>query len=868
MKTFYNFLVLILLCLNGLISSAQQNDTLEIQRDDKGVVKFARFSQKSEWRVQRDTAFLKSVLHAKPEDSFQLISELISSNGGIDRKFQQYFRGIKVENAEYLIHGRDGFIESINGDFQKVKISSLSASINQETALKSALDYVNSKKYKWQDESYELFIKKQSNNLNATYYPKGELVIAKDYLAGAKNFRLAWKFTISSLVPDNEQWIFVDAITDLIIGNTPLIKDANATGLAQTRYSQNVGIICDSYTDGYRLFETRNTTSGNSVGVHTLDCRSSYVLTNAYEINNTNTNWINGSWPGIVTHQAGLDAHWGQERVLDYWSHARNRNSLNNQGIAINGYVHFYDPARTDLWPNNAAWDPVSNVMKYGDGDGLIFTPVVALDVVAHEMGHGINQFTANLHSLSGSEESDALNEGFSDIWGATIELWAAPNKQTWRMGEDIVALLPFNCIRDLSFPNSLNALEGQHPDTWHGSFWDFNGNAHTNSTVLSHWFYLLSQGGSGWNNGLTSHAPQNNGYPWSVIGIGMHDASRIAYITESRKLFSSSQYSDVRNASISAAVDSFGVNSCQVINTTNAWYAVGVGGKFQYSGITISAPTNNLICSSGTFTVNGMPSGCVISQWKYSSNLTLSSAIGNSATFTTSPNSNSAGWVQPIIHSNSCGTDTEVPVYNVWCGTPQITNQKVDGGYYSPGMQICPGNHYLTVTPIGGNVSNATWTVPGGVPYSVGTNLLNFTFPSSYSSIAITCRSTNTCGVGTNASFYLSKKAYGCSGFFGMTVYPNPASDNVTITLDNMTTSNTIDESDLSNVDGSNSVNITPVDYTINIYNNQSMRLSSFKRTGNSFNIPLVNMRDGTYIIEVTDGKNSYKQQLIVKRN
>ena len=58
------------------------------------------------------------------------------------------------------------------------------------------------------------------------------------------------------------------------------------------------------------------------------------------------------------------------------------------------------------------------------------------------------------------------------------------------------------------------------------------------------------------------------------------------------------------------------------------------------------------------------------------------------------------------------------------------------------------------------------------------------------------------------------------------------------------------------------------PTTYTINIYNNQSTKLSSVIRSGKSFNVPLINLLDGTYTIEVSDGRNSYRQQLILKHN
>jgi len=108
------------------------------------------------------------------------------------------------------------------------------------------------------------------------------------------------------------------------------------------------------------------------------------------------------------------------------------------------------------------------------------------------------------------------------------------------------------------------------------------------------------------------------------------------------------------------------------------------------------------------------------------------------------------------------------------WSGKPIITNKKVDGYNYYPGYQICPGNHYLSVTPEGDGAGTATWTVPSGILYFVGINTLDFTFPSSAYSVAITANSANSCGTSTNASFYLVKKTWGCGGYY--MAAPNPA--------------------------------------------------------------------------------------------
>lgn len=509
MKKYLKLLMLILLGFSFLVSKGQVSDTLEIYRNENGVINFARFKPNTNRNIQNDTAFLKAILHARIEDTFKTISEVRNEAGGIHKKFQQYYKGIKVENAEYIIHARKGIIETINGDFAQINLPSVSPSINDQQALKKALDFVHSKIYKWEDENCEKNIKESTNNPNATYFPYGELVIIKDFNIGGKECKLAWKFTISSLVPYNEQRIYIDANTGEILANTPLILDANTPGVAETRYSQNRNIKCDSYLDNgttkYRLNETRNTTPSHNINIHTWNLQSQSNPNNKIEFNNTNTNFITGSWPPITADQAALDAHWGAELVSDYWSSVRHRNSLNNQGLSFTNYVHYWE--NSNGFPNNAGWDGNNHLVVYGDGDGYNSHPFTALDIVAHEMGHGINQFTANLGSLTYDQECDALNEGFSDIWGATIKHWAVPNKQTWLHGDEVNANPYYNCERDLTNPNSTLASEGRHPDTWHGDFWSATGEAHFNSTVLSHWFYLLSIGGAGWNNNHTSHA-------------------------------------------------------------------------------------------------------------------------------------------------------------------------------------------------------------------------------------------------------------------------------------------------------------------------------------------------------------------------
>jgi Zn-dependent metalloprotease len=576
------YFISLILMASYCMSNARNNE--DIQQSRAEPIRFARFqiNADSDRKMQNDTSFLKSVLNAKEEDNFRKIKDYTDELGITHRRFQQYYKGLKVENAEYLIHGKEGNIEAINGSFQNINIPSIEYSLDEQKALEKALAYVGAQKYKWEDAGMEKFVKMNVNNSDATYYPKGELLISEDFLTGSNTFRLSWKFTISSMIPDNEQLIYVAADNGEIINDVSLICNANVSCTAQTLYSGNQTIMGDTYSAGVRLQETRN-----NVLIYTKNLNHSYDQSVATDFTNNSTSWTNGSWTTFNQDQWALDAHWGAEKVLDYWRNVFARNSIDNNGLRVLSYVH-----TSTNWAN-AQWvsGTNNNYMRYGDGDGTIFKPLTALDICAHEFGHGITQFTAQL--AYNNQESGALNEGFSDIWGACIEYWAAPSKQTWLMGEEIFNTTTYNCIRNLQNPKSTTTAEGQHPNTYHGYFWSNSGEPHCNSTVLSHWFYLLSQGGSGTND---------LGNTYSVAAISISKAQRIAYRALANYLHSSAAYSDARNTTIQAAIDLYGDCSPEVINTTNAWYAVGVGNEFpspvvNFTNQTVTANTTVTSC-------------------------------------------------------------------------------------------------------------------------------------------------------------------------------------------------------------------------------------------------------------------------------
>lgn len=184
-------------------------------------------------------------------------------------------------------------------------------------------------------------------------------------------------------------------------------------------------------------------------------------------------------------------------------------------------------------------------------------------------------------------------------------------------------------------------------------------------------------------------------------------------------------------------------------------------------------------------FSAVNLPEGWELDEWSLSSNLEQvgsgTNPITVKATTTTYQGMETlTGEFVFTTDGNTCGSVKYVNK-NIWVGKPSPNVKTVDGFPYSSGYQICPGNHWVGVT-WNGQVTSTSWTVTPGISYSTNNNECDFYLPSSgYSSVAISVNGTNACGTSYNASYYLSKKTFGCGSLLIM-VYPNPAKDELTV--------------------------------------------------------------------------------------
>ncbi len=566
-----NYTLGVLLSGISLFSFAQNDAKKENRDSDNNTPTFVEFREDSKKDEANSKQVLKTYLKSSVNDDFKIEKSETDGLGFTHTKHGQYFKGIKVEFGSYITHARKGIIETMSGDYKKIEDGfSVKPVLTEALALKAALTAVNAKEYMWQTEDAAEYYAK----VKGKYSPTGVLVIIENFQGNSKaekiQSRLAYKFDIYATEPLSRANVYIDAKNGELIFSDAVIHHAAAPATFATRYSGTQTATTDSYTGGFRL---RDVSRG--LGVETYNMKKKTRYTSAVDFVDANNQWT--EYANVNKDNAALDAHMGAQNTYDYFKNVHNRNSYNNTGAKIKSYVHY------SANYVNAFWDGTR--MTYGDGNGTTFDPLTSQDVCSHELGHAVCSSSANLVY---QKESGALNEALSDIWGACVEYYKFPTKGTWNVGED------FDIANHQGFRNMQNPNQFSDPDTYGGSFWinpnctpaqsnDYCG-VHTNSGVLNFWFYLLTTGGAGTND---------IGNAYNVASIGILDAAKITYRMETVYMTSSTNYAGARTGAIQAAIDLFGAGSAQVIATTNAFYAVGVGAAYPTPVARIAAPSN-----------------------------------------------------------------------------------------------------------------------------------------------------------------------------------------------------------------------------------------------------------------------------------
>jgi Zn-dependent metalloprotease len=552
----------------GLLS--MQTDMFGLNRKNDLALTIHKPDQHQIITEERQLEWIKEAYSLGKEYTLDLQKKFTDRLGFTHYRYEVFYKDVIIDHVIVTSHCKDKQVISASGWVPK------QLALDVESKISSGAAFEN------------IFILKSKSRVNKSEnFSESVLQEMRPVIAFMDDeFLLAWKFDIKLDNPFERLLIYVDANDGAVLKELDIIQHNDVPATANTLYSGQRDITTDFTGSNYRLFES-------SRNIHTRNMQQGTDFDTAIEFTNTNTNWT------VESDRAAYDVHWGLEATYDYFLTNFDRDSYDDNGSEINAFVHYDEDYANAFWSGE--------YLGFGDGNGISYGPLVSLEIVAHEYTHAITEFSAGLIY---ENESGALNESFSDIFGTVIDFIQNPNA-SYLIGDNIS--LTGSAMRNMSNPN----LSGQ-PDTYNGLLWYEgnmdNGGVHYNSGVQNYWFYLLSEGGSGVND-------LGNGF--LVNPIGRDATAAICYRMLTVYLTPESQYADARIAAIQAAQDLYGTCSEELIQVTNAWYAVGVGEASPDAVVAYFSAEEPFLCGSYDVTFqNGSINGTSY-VWDFGDNTT-----------------------------------------------------------------------------------------------------------------------------------------------------------------------------------------------------------------------------------------------------
>jgi len=271
--------------------------------------------------------------------------------------------------------------------------------------------------------------------------------------------------------------------------------------------------------------------------------------------------------------------------TYDFYSSYHGRDSIDNAGMTMKAFVRVCFSGEPCPFPN-AFWSSQYEYMVFGEGYAVD-------DVTGHELTHGVTDYESSLVYLN---ESGAINESFSDMWGEWIDQTNGRGNDSsivqWLMGED----LPGGASRDMADPTTYYDPDRMGSPYWYTGSAD-NGGVHTNSGVGNKLCYLLTDGDT-----FNGHI---------VTGMGISKVADLFYEVQTNLLLSGADYADLYVALTQASIN-LGWSTaekqnleqaCQAVEITSGpGYCAASGGGYEYISSVEVGTINNTVTGSGNY--------------------------------------------------------------------------------------------------------------------------------------------------------------------------------------------------------------------------------------------------------------------------
>jgi Zn-dependent metalloprotease len=356
-------------------------------------------------------------------------------------------------------------------------------------------------------------------------------------------------------------------------------------GVGKSQYNGEVPISTTFSEGSYKMLDPERGTGGvyGAMAITNADGSSNAgkMYTQSSNTWGDGKQYIRGGSTTDANGQtAAVNAMWGLMNTYDTLKNALGWHSLDGQNTATYIAVH------VNTAYDNAYYSDTCHCMFIGDGSS--FNSLGAIDVIGHEMGHGV---TAATSDLVYSGESGGLNESSSDIGGEVVEAYARAggtgeripaNGNDWMLGTEIARDgLP---LRWMYRPSK----DGSSPDAWSTSLKRLD--VHYSSGPNNRMFYFLAMGSKADKAGdyYSKYLVKS---PAAMSGIGLDAAFRIWFKANTTKFTSSTNYADARAKMVEAAQELYGAASREALAVQRAYAAINVGADVDEPAATEPAP-------------------------------------------------------------------------------------------------------------------------------------------------------------------------------------------------------------------------------------------------------------------------------------
>jgi len=394
--------------------------------------------------------------------------------------------------------------------------------------------------------------------------------------------RYVLSYLVHTRMIDGDRPVFhdtvVDARTGLIVDQWNMLQ--TAVGKGKSQYNGQVPVSTTAVDGGFRMIDPERGTGGMFGGMAITNANHGTSAGKVYA--HTTNNWgdgkqyvAGGSTTNANGQTAAVNALWGLMNTYDMLKNVLGWQSLDGNNTAT------YIAAHVNTAYDNAYYSDACQCMFIGDGSA--FNSLGAIDVIGHEMGHGVTAATSDLVYAG---ESGGLNESSSDIAGEAVEAYARAGAK----GDQLPAgggQLPDSKSNDWMLGTEISksgeplrwmyrpSLDGASPDAWSTSLKRLD--VHYSSGPNNRMFYFLAQGSQA-DQGSNFYSKYLVKTPAAMRGIGLDKAYRIWFKAATTKFTSTTNYAAARAGMLEAAQELYGIDSREATAVQRAYAAINVG--------------------------------------------------------------------------------------------------------------------------------------------------------------------------------------------------------------------------------------------------------------------------------------------------